>query len=273
MSVQGIQELGLGGSYDAAEFNKARNNIMLAFGMPRGLRVTNMGQANPDEQAGIKGDLIKLSDGGSIAMARNVDVAVDITGTGTNGLDTGTRAAGEWYWLWIIAKCTAADGIATDVAGVASLSPTGPVMPSGYTHKALVSVFPTDASANIVPFVQNRFRWRYLSKQLLASDSGNTGWVSQDITARVPTAVVEQALVWFWVDSRYASYEGNGYLRTYGETLEFARVDTDKAEESHIVAWMAVPDGYVDYRLFYTAGYIYGDLHIQGFIFPIWREP
>jgi hypothetical protein len=61
-----------------------------------------------------------------------------ITGTtaGANGLDTGTFTDGtgdptSWYFVWIINN-------GSTTAGLLSLSPTTPTMPSGYTFKRLV---------------------------------------------------------------------------------------------------------------------------------------
>lgn len=65
-------------------------------------------------------------------LASSVSISPDIRVSGVNGLDTGSRAVGNVYYLYIIYN-------GATVAGLFSLSATSPTMPSGYTYKALVS--------------------------------------------------------------------------------------------------------------------------------------
>lgn len=83
-------------------------------------------------------------------------LAINSAAAGANGLDTGSLTASTWYCVWAIWN-------GTTTAGLLSLSPTAPTMPVGYTHKALVSVIRTDATANKYPisFLQAGNAWRY----------------------------------------------------------------------------------------------------------------
>jgi hypothetical protein len=78
--------------------------------------------------------------------AISVNLTIDITASGANGLDTGAEATAEYY-VWVIYNPS------TDtVAGLLSLSATAPTMPSGYTYKALVSACKNDT--DLVLFYQ-----------------------------------------------------------------------------------------------------------------------
>jgi hypothetical protein len=62
-------------------------------------------------------------------------------GNNAGGLDTGTRAANTWYWLWAIAR---SDTGAGDF--LFSVSNTSPTMPANYDKKRLIGCFRTGAS-------------------------------------------------------------------------------------------------------------------------------
>lgn len=74
---------------------------------------------------------------------------VDLSTSGTNGLDTGSEAADTWYFAWIIKNPTT-----KSVDGLISLSATAPTMPSGYTLKRRVGSFRNNASSDILLFLQ-----------------------------------------------------------------------------------------------------------------------
>ena len=97
--------------------------------------------------------------------ARSSDNTVDITltgtisgilqssgvwaaGTGQNKLDTGAKAINTCYHVFAIRKTS--DGTA-DV--LFSLSATAPTMPSGYAGFALINFIRTNASGDIIPFI------------------------------------------------------------------------------------------------------------------------
>ncbi len=85
--------------------------------------------------------LLKSADGIAIKV-NNINLTVDITVSGVNGLDTGSEAASTWYNRWVIF-----DG--TTVSGLLSLSTTvsGLTLPSGYFAAGLVgAVFNNSAS-------------------------------------------------------------------------------------------------------------------------------
>lgn len=75
---------------------------------------------------------------------------------GANGLDSGELMPATWYSVWVIWNDNAP-------AGLLSLSPTAPKLPTGYTHKARVGWIKTDATVNRHPlnFIQSGKRCSY----------------------------------------------------------------------------------------------------------------
>jgi hypothetical protein len=104
---------------------------------------------NPTYQVDIDADEIMLQDATPAAYtARSVNLTVDITASGANGLDTGAENPDKWYYIWVIYNSTT-----TTVAGLLSESLTAPTMPSGYTYKALVGAV-RNASGDFGLFLQ-----------------------------------------------------------------------------------------------------------------------
>ena len=68
---------------------------------------------------------------GVLVKVDSVNVTLDATGTGLNGLDTGSLAGEKFYYIWIINN-------GSTTGAIASLSSTSPTLPSGYTYKARV---------------------------------------------------------------------------------------------------------------------------------------
>ena len=87
---------------------------------------------------------------GTLIKVSNVNVTLNATTTGANGLDTGSLAQGKFYYIYIINN-------GSTTASLASLSSTSPTLPSGYTYKARVGGVATNANAgggNIIPSIQ-----------------------------------------------------------------------------------------------------------------------
>jgi hypothetical protein len=108
---------------------------------------------NPTYQVDADADEITLlDDDGRGFKATGVSLAqIDITASGADGLDTGSEAASTWYYIWVIYNPTT-----KTLAGLLSISPTAPTMPSGYTYKALpegAAVY-NDSSSDFVLFEQ-----------------------------------------------------------------------------------------------------------------------
>ena len=89
--------------------------------------------------------------------ASSVNVTINPSTSGANGLDTGTVASATWYSVWVIYN-------GTTVAGLLSTSATAPTLPSGYTHKARVGWVQTGTAPAFLPTIQYGRRAQYVSR-------------------------------------------------------------------------------------------------------------
>ncbi len=108
-----------------------------------------------------------------------VSLTVNLDNAGANGLDSGSLAANTGYYLYVI------DNGAT-TAGLASTSATTPVMPTGYTYKALVGWCTTDNTAtpfNIKEFEQQDDVYIWNVVDLIVDDMNSTDTVAVNLSA------------------------------------------------------------------------------------------
>jgi hypothetical protein len=95
----------------------------------RGLIITNNPQ-NPAHQVDVSAkEIILQDDNFNSFRITEVDLTLDITTNGANGLDSGTESNYRWYYVWIIAKT---DG---SVAGIFSSSSDNPTIPANYVYR------------------------------------------------------------------------------------------------------------------------------------------
>lgn len=106
------------------------NNEQPIRDISRNLIITN-NATNPEKQMDIDADEVILHNSSSEALrVSSVNLTVDVTVSGVNGLDSGSES-NVWYYLYVITN-------GTTIAGLLSESSTSPTMPSGYEYKALV---------------------------------------------------------------------------------------------------------------------------------------
>lgn len=141
-------------------------------------------------------EIIVESAANSYQVLRSVNVSSSLAVSGANGLDAGVSAAATWYSAWVIWN-------GTTIAGLFSLSATSPVMPAGYTHKARIGWVRSDASKNVVSFIQAGKSWRYKSfgsttnvvaPTLAAGQAGDAGvptWAAVSVSSAVPPTAVQ----------------------------------------------------------------------------------
>jgi hypothetical protein len=120
-----------------------------------------------------------LTTDGSAYKAESVNLTVDITASGANGLDTGSEATSTWYYLWVIYN-------GTTVAGLLSTSSTTPTMPSGYTYKGLVGAVYNDSGSAFDDFHQVGGTVASI-KVAVVSGGTSTSYTSVGLSASVPT--------------------------------------------------------------------------------------
>lgn len=119
--------------------------------------------------------VILQSNSGDYTVAVNVVDLVDITVMGIGGLDTGSETADTWYYVWLISN-GASNGT------LLSTSSSTPVLPSGYTFKALLGAVRNDSSSNLVRFWQAGCRIWYDFN--LTAGPGSPVWDTMD--ERIP---------------------------------------------------------------------------------------
>ena len=105
--------------------------------------------ANPNQKVDVTAaEIILLDSAGDPFLAVNMNVIIDITRNGANGLDAGAEAPNQWYYIWIIAHPPG------QVAGLLSLSPDNPTLPAGYSFKAFAGAIQNDGASNFCPMNQ-----------------------------------------------------------------------------------------------------------------------
>lgn len=122
--------------------------------------------------------LLKTSGGDGYAAA-SVNLTVDITASGANGLDSGVEANSTWYALWVVYN-------GTTVAGLLSTSFTSPTLPVGYTHMGLVGAVYNNSSGNFVEFFQRGDFVGMKTTGFLTNGTATT-FATVDLTTAVPT--------------------------------------------------------------------------------------
>lgn len=119
----------------------------------------------PSTKVNMTADEVVLVSSAGVAVKHlGISVSVDMTVTGLNGVDVGTRAAGQLYDFYLISNGTTIGALAT-VAGSA------PAMPTGYTFKKRVFWNRTDASSNLYRVTQKGNRAQYVTPQVIYSTS------------------------------------------------------------------------------------------------------
>jgi len=155
------------------------------LGLINNLIVTNGSGSGGAVDVDIDADYAFVANSsGIIKQLQSINVTIDIETSGANGLDTGTEAVDTLYYIWLIYNPT------TDtIAGLASLSPSSPTMPSGYTYKYLVSSAITDFElAGFYGFRQFMNEYFYDYRQQIATGLNSNTYTAQDISGLVPTS-------------------------------------------------------------------------------------
>jgi len=138
-------------------------------------------------------------DGASVITTTD-DITMAITASGENGLDDGSEAANTWYYIWLIRK------VDRTVAGLFSASSTAPVMPSGYTEKAIIGAVRNDASSNFLRFWQFNRRIMYRDAGLVYSGNPPSSFTAVDPSSFVPVAIAPKAFLTFYGHENTTEY-------------------------------------------------------------------
>lgn len=203
---------------------KIVNRSRYAGAIASGRNITARTNAtNPNYQIDIDADELQLKDAnGNVFVATSVNLTVDITASGANGLDTGAEGGDTWYYGWVIAK---PDGT---VAGLLSTSSSSPTLPSGYTFKALVTAVRNNGSSNFIPFRQFGNEVFYHSMQNVLSGGNATSSTSASVAAAVPPIATAFQLGGRWS----AQCDGSGNLSA---SLQFEFVSGSLYHQENVI--------------------------------------
>jgi hypothetical protein len=142
---------------------------------------------------------------------------INISTSGVNGLDTGTAANGYWYYFFTIAKTDGTQDL------IASLSPTAPTLPSGYTYYSyfLGACYYTSNAFKLIWQIDNKVAGPNSGATML-----NAGAATSITSFTFPTCVPPEAKkVWCTLYSPSASCTGGIYI-TAANTFQYSFVFT-----------------------------------------------
>lgn len=155
-------------------------NAMPVRDTARGLVIKN-NETNPTYQMDINADEIILQDtGGRSVRVTGVDLTVDITASGANGLDAGSEANSNWYHIWVIY-----DPSTSTRAGLFSTSATAPTMPTGYTYKAYTGAVYNKSNGNF-PIIFQNDKKVIQEYTIYVTDGHNTTYTQINLSSVIP---------------------------------------------------------------------------------------
>ena len=115
--------------------------------------------------------------------------SINLATNGANGLDTGSLPSGASTLHYFIISGS------SGVAGLASLSPTAPILPSGYICFRRIGSIKTNSSGNILPFTQNIDQFNYTAGLLEYSGGGYSTRTTINL-AHVPSGIDVNAILY-----------------------------------------------------------------------------
>lgn len=158
-------------------------DLCLDFAVSRSLSIQN-NATNPTYQVDIDATSITLVNStGDVSKVSSVNLTVDITASGADGLDTSTEANSTWYHLWVIYN-------GSTTAGLLSTSATAPTMPGGYTYKGYVGAIYNTSGGDFIILRQVGY---YATGTIITDVSAGSAGSWTSFTIRVPTT----AKSWF----------------------------------------------------------------------------
>ena len=265
----------------AQDINSLRMVILQAYDIRHLYAANNVD--HPTTQIDVAVDLAALVQAGgprTVIQAGTppaVNLTLNTTAVGINGLDQGELAAGGYY-IHLVAKDEDEDALVGDFGLVASTSLTAPAVPAGYTHRRTITWFYayTDADDGITKvalFQHVEDQWIYLESQNLLSVTAS----DQLVWNR--TALSVDGLIPSWADE--GIFEVGVITNAAPNTINL--YDADSTEPALLVSgssgdsdsecgWVVVCDGEVYYDASLAAAGCMFWINCHGFKFPLWRE-
>lgn len=123
----------------------------------QGLYVTN-NSVTPSTKIDFTANaVVMVTSSGAPVRATSVSVTCDLTTTGVNGMDTGSRPTSGWVYLYLISNGT----LTRSLASITSPTSAGPSMPVGYTYAYYAGAMYCDGSQNLLRTQQRGNRAQY----------------------------------------------------------------------------------------------------------------
>lgn len=160
------------------------NHVPVATGLSYKKLVVVNNATNPTYQMDVDAtQLLVHGDGlgGRSLLLSTVNLTVDLTASGANGLDTSTEATSTGYYIHVIYN--PASGT---TAGLFSTSYDAPTMPSGYTYRVCVGWCYNTSGGDIRSQTQRGRDVSFVNGVLVVASGTATSLTSVDCSALVP---------------------------------------------------------------------------------------
>lgn len=168
----------------------------------------------------------------------NAAATASLAVSGIGGLDTGSEASSNWYYLYAISN-----GVNFNL--IFSLNATQPLLPSGFTKWRRVTAIRNDGSSNIVPFIKHDSEVAYFFPSsspgyVLNTNPPSATWTDIDMTPFLPPTAYD-ASIEIWVDNTAANLiqvfihsKGYVYNSSFGE-FDFTNVPIGGANSTVLI--------------------------------------
>ncbi len=147
-----------GGGFQIISAVPSSAAVAQSNGMLHGLLMFN-NSGTPSTKIDITaGYSVLTTTGGTPKFLSSVSITIDLTTTGANGMDIGSRPTSGWVYIYVINNGSVTAGLATATSPTAGLpSP----FPGGYTNFAYVGSMYCDGSQNLLRSRQSARRTQY----------------------------------------------------------------------------------------------------------------
>ena len=159
--------------------NVATAQALPLSGTAKGLRIYNQTTYPNSQMVVTASELIVANASYQAKHLSSVNLTLDLTVSGANGLDSGSEAVSTWYHIYVIHNPTS-----NNTAGLFSTSSTAPTLPTGYSHYAYVGAVYNESWGNLIRLTQVGKR-AHITAHVLPEPILNT-WAALSLANAVP---------------------------------------------------------------------------------------
>lgn len=193
---------------------------------------------------------------------------LDVTTTGLGGLDSGSIATSSQYWVFAVGADSEDLAICNNFGLIASTSLSTPTMPSGFTHKRVVSWFATNASGYIIRFLHQDDEYEYEGRQLVYNTQSDRVKAELDVSGLVCSLAHRITVS---CDLLQCASTSTAFFYTGSVATPAFYNHTDGNHYNTIDDGICIDRGLYLEINFGTTGTC--NVYVEGFKFPIKREP